>query len=95
MLFFALFACSRQDRVVYEPPGPAVLVCDACIEGEICLVYLDGTEVTGESCEPPPDACADEDGCACSDALYDLCEEPHVAVDCADTTSPTIISCNL
>ena len=84
-----LTACSGEDTSSDIDVG-----CDACVDGEYCLVYFadDGTE--SEECATLPAACAGDDSCECRGEMYDGCEDPFFGVGCSDTLTPTTISCN-
>lgn len=83
-----LVACGSGEGDPAESEG-----CDACADGEICLVYFEDSGER-EECAALPDSCAGDDSCECRGDMYDLCEDPFLGVGCSDTAPPTIISCN-
>lgn len=89
-LTMALVACGGGS----DDSGAGGGGCDACADGEICLVYFEESGDTREECAALTPNCSGDDSCECRGEMYGQCEDPFVGVSCSDTSPPTIISCN-
>jgi hypothetical protein len=69
--------------------------CDACADGEVCMVYFEDDGTNREECAMLPAECAGDSSCECRGPMYSLCEDPFYGVACSDTFPPTLVSCNL